>query len=339
MALGNGNLSANSTCALLKTGLCNGSVLHDKDLNNDINTDVSEPETNNLFSSIILLLVTGIIILFNGMLLYCTVKNRKKEWVKSIQQIMYLILSDFIVGILLIPRNALVFMHSVGLSYSTCATISYMLISTQCVSFYHVMAVCIHRCRMARDILLPSCVDRYNYGRESLAIWVGVMLACLPPYLFWGRHGEIIYKCHVEYLFGPMDTGAKIYAFVLYMIPCITTNILYIFVVLKVKMSVRRVHVINTNSNAPINSDASVSQTAQANKKIIRTVGLLLVTFNANIACMAVIIGTLFEPGFTVPRIFQSFALMNNVCNPFIYMTASSTFKNEIYKIILKLKC
>ena len=154
-----------------------------------------------------------------------------------------------------------------------------------------------------------------------------------------GRHGEIIYKCHVEYLFGPMDTGAKIYAFVLYMIPCITTNILYIFVVLKVKMSVRRVHVINTNSNAPINSDASVSQTAQANKKIIRTVGLLLVTFNANIACMAVIIGTLFEPGFTVPRIFQSFALMNNVCNPFIYMTASSTFKNEIYKIILKLKC
>ena len=221
MALNTINNSFDSTCGELKTGPCNDSALK-----NDISAD--QLELRIMIGSIILFLSTFMTIIFNGLLLYCFLKNRKKQWVKNAKQLFYLILSDFIVGLLLLPRNALIFLRTTGLSFTTCAVFSYMLTTTQSVSFYHIMAVCIHRCKMATRINVPMGVDRYNYGRESLFIWVGVLLASVPPYVFWGRHGEIIHKFLLGYIFGPLDTGAKMYLLVLYIIPWIATNILYI---------------------------------------------------------------------------------------------------------------
>ena len=336
MALNTIKNSTNNSCVNLKTGFCNDSALLDLDQNNGTSDD--QLELHILISSLILFLSTVMTIIFNGSILYCILKNRKNQWVKSARQIVYLILSDLIVGFLLLPRNALIFLRTTGLSYSTCATFSYMFITTQSVSFYHIMAVCIHRYRLAIRIHVPMGGDRYNYGRESWIIWIGVMLAYLPPYVFWGRHGEVIFKCLFGYIFGPMDAGAKIYILVLYIIPWITTNLLYIFVLFKVKKSLKRVHAMNTDSNVSTNSDSSTSHTAQANKKILRTVGFLLLTFNASImVTMVIVFGTLFET--VVPRIFQAFVLINNICNPFIYMTASSKLKKETYKILSCLRC
>ena len=195
---------------------------------------------------------------------------------------------------------------------------------------------------MAIRIHIPFNTDSYNYGRESLLLWIGVLVALVPPYVFWGRHGEILDKCRFENVFGSMDAGAKIYLLVLYTIPWITTNILYLFVLFKVKRSLKRVHVINSNTNEPTQTDSSTSQTAQANKKILRTVGFLLLTFNVSIVVsIAIVLGQLFET--VVPHILQSFVLINNICNPFIYMSASSTLKKEtgrvVYEIISIFKC
>ena len=334
MTLNTTNNSANSGDKP-NTDFLNGSAVLDSDTS-------AESELYNMIGSLILLFSTIMTIMFNGSLLFCILKNKRKQWVRNAHQLVYLILSDFIVGFLLLPRNATILIGATRLSFSTCATFSYLLSTTQTVSFYHIMAVCIHRCRMAIRIHIPFNTDSYNYGRESLMLWIGVLVALVPPYVFWGRHGEILDKCRFEYVFGPMDSGAKIYLLVLYTIPWITTNILYLFVLFKVKRSLKRVHVINSNTNEPTQTDSSTSQTAQANKKILRTVGFLLLTFNVTIVVsIAIVLGMLFET--VVPHILQSFVLINNICNPFIYMSASSTLKKEtgrvVYEIISVFKC
>ena len=351
MAVNMSNNMTNSSCGKFEADFCNGSAIL-----NDISDD--KLELHILISSLILLLSTMMIIIFNGVLLYCILMNKKKQWVRNAQQIVYLILSDFIVGLLFLPRNALIFLRSTGLSYSTCAMYSYMFITTQSVSFYHIMAVCIHRFRMANRIHTPMGMDRYNYGRESLLIWIGVLVAFVPPYMLWGRHGEIIYKCLLGYIFGPEDTGSKIYMLVLYIIPWITTNTLYIFVLFKVKKSLKRVHSVNSTANVSTianvstvanvstnhgsftsqNPPTSTSQNALANKKILRTVGLLLLTFNASlIVSIVIVIGTFYET--VIPRIVQSFVLINNICNPFIYLSASSMLKKEAYLMLSNFRC
>ena len=318
----------------LKADLSNSSALFDLAQNNTINAD----QIDLLISGLILFLSTVMAIMFNGALLFSIWKHRKKQWVVNAQQIVYLILSDFLVGVLLLPRNGLIFISPTGLTYRICATFSYMLTTTQSVSFYHMMAVCIHRYKVASQIQMPMGVDNYSYGKESLAIWVGVLLIYLPPYIFWGRHGESVSDCRMGSLFGPSDTGAKIYLFVLYVIPWLTTNFLYVFVLLKVKKSVQRVHADDQDTNAPTNTDSFPSQAVQANKKILLTVGFLLLAFNASlIVCIASILGMLF--GIVIPPIFQSFILVNNICNPFIYISASSSLKKETYGIFLNLRC
>ena len=299
-------------------------------------------DTWELFGAFILLVLTLLTILFNGSLLFCILKNRKKQWTRNAHQIVYLILSDFIVGLLLLPRNAQIFMRDTGIPFTICATFSYILNATQNVSFYHIMAVCIHRVRMAIRIHVPFNTDHYNYGRESLVIWVGVILTLIPPYAIWGPHGEFLHRCRFEYIFGPMGPGAQTYLLVLYIIPWITTNTCYLFVLFKVKRSVRKVHVINTDSNEPTQTDSSASQTAKVNKRILKTVGLLLLAFNVSlVVSIAIVLGVLF--GIVVPHELQPLVLINNICNPFIYMSASSSLKKEtqrvIYEIMSSFKC
>ena len=326
------NTINNSSGGKLKTEFLNGSVIVDLD-DNDSN---AESELYNMIGSLILLLSCVMTILFNGSLLFCMLKNKKKQWMRNAQQIFYLILSDFIVGFLLLPRTATIFIRMSGLPFSMCATFSYILSTTNSVSFYHIMAVCIHRCRMAIRIHVPFDVDRYNYGRESLVIWVGVLLAFVPPYIFWGRHGEILYKCRFESVFGSSDAGAQIYMLVLYVIPWITTNVLYIFVVFKVKKSLQRVHVINNDSKASAHPVSFTSQTEKANKKILRTVGFLLLVFNASImVSMSVVLGELFKT--VIPHIIQPVIFANKLFHPFIYMSASSTLKKETGRVVCEI--
>ena len=68
---------------------------------------------------------------------------------------------------------------------------------------------------MAIRIHVPFNTDSYNYGRESLMLWIGVLVALVPPYVFWGRHGEILDKCRFENVYGPQDASTKIYLLIL----------------------------------------------------------------------------------------------------------------------------
>ena len=238
--------------------------------------------------------------------------------------------------------------------HSTCAIFSYILVTSQSLSYYHILAVCIHRYRMAKRIHWPSAVDTYRYGRESLFIWISVLVVFIPPYLIWGRRGEIRCKCRFEHVFGPTDTGAKLYLLTLFCIPWITTNLLYMIIFLKIRKSLKRVHTVShstvstigTATHGVINerpaaassqqSAPSSSYNAVAAKRVLRTVGYLLLVFNVScVVTISIVLGTIFHTA--IPHIIQSLVLVNNICNPFIYTSTNSTLKKETKRIALEI--
>ena len=178
-----------------------------------------------------------LIILFNSSLLFFILKHKRNPLVRNANQIIFLIMYDFLVGILLLPRTEFIYVRSSEMPYSTCAIFSYSLVTTQSLSYYHILAVCIHRYRLAKRIHLPFATDGYRYGRESLLIWIAVVVIFMPPYIIWGRHGEILFKCRFKNVFGPSDIGAKLYLLILFVVPWITTNVLYVIIFHKIRIS------------------------------------------------------------------------------------------------------
>ena len=321
-------------------------------------TEPNNPESEiyNLIGSAVLFFGCVLTILFNSSLLFCILKNRRKPWVRNANQIIYLILCDFLVGILLLPRTGTIFARTSQMPYSSCALFSYILVTTQSLSYYHILAVCIHRYRMARRIHLQFAVDKYRYGRESLIIWVSVMVIFVPPYFIWGRHGEILFKCRFENVFGPSDIGAKLYLLVLFSLPWITTNVLYIIILHTVRNSLKRVHAVNNDSTLHVSTNRTTSPTHDINnestfptnrmtsapynviatKKVLCTVGYLLLVFNAScVVTISIVLGMLFDT--VIPHIIQPLVLANNICNPFIYASANTTLKQETKKVLLEI--
>ena len=66
------------------TDFLNGSAVLDSE------TSV-ESELYNMVGSLVLLFSTIMTIMFNGSLLFCIVKHKKKQWVRNAHQLVYLI--------------------------------------------------------------------------------------------------------------------------------------------------------------------------------------------------------------------------------------------------------
>lgn len=309
-----------------------------------------------IISSLFLCLCCIVTVFFNLTLFICVLKNRRKAWFRNANQLIYLILSDLIVGVILAPRTALNFLDTGPQPYGTCAAWSYILVSSSAVSYYHILAVCIHRYRMVRNIHKPFVTDNYKYSIESFVIWMTVILIFVPPYVLWGRHGEYILECRLELLFGPSGKRGVVYILVLFFIPWIGTNVIYLIFTIKVWKSLNAVFpAINRSPLSRDNSDIrrkrdllKSSYNLVSHKKILRTVGYLLLVFNISIIAIIFLFTFLLVKNRPVlPGAIMVITLVNNFCNPVIYTSANSTLKAEVKKFIIllfnglkdKLKC
>lgn len=320
-------------------------------------------EKGAISTSIVLGVFCVFAILFNSLLIYCIVVNRKEAWAKQSNQIFYLILSDLVVGLILVPRTIFTLLYLPQKTYQFCAVLNYILVSSQTVSYYHIFAVCFHRYRMVRKMHRPFDKDAYRYSIESAFIWIIVLVACVPPYVFWGRHGEILRICRLDHLFRPSDNMALIYLLILQFIPWVLTNIIYLTISRKMCISLNAVHA-TTNINLSYSNDriscsngrdrtfvqticVSATQASSTvtivpnfsrirNKKVLRTVGYLLLVFNISIlSIMLTFILILSTPGISVPGQFQSLVFVNNICNPFIYAFSYSSLRGKMKRVIL----
>ena len=178
-------------------------------------------------------------ICFNSLLTYILVKNRKQAWARKAAQLFYLVLSDLLCSIILIPRVIFAQLNISQKTYEMCAVLNLTVVTTQIISFYQVLSLCIHRYMVIRKVNFPPGNDKYRYGIESCVIWTVVILLCMPPYYFWGRHGEHLTNCYFANLFGTSDRQALLYLLVLLCIPWVLTNAVYVALVFKMRSTGR----------------------------------------------------------------------------------------------------
>ena len=207
---------------------------------NDTHSSIFAPDYSKFVTLTVVLTLCLFSISLNSLLIYCIVAKRNQAWAKNAKQVFYLILSDLLVSVLMVPR--LIFEPSVGRKpYTFCAVSMFIVMSTQLVSYCHVLALCIHRYMVIRKAHLPSQIDRTRYGIQSLVIWVMMLFASVPPFVFGGKHGEVLFDCRLWYTFGPTDKGAVTYVLVSFCVPWILTNAVYMAISIRVQR-MGRVH-------------------------------------------------------------------------------------------------
>ena len=202
-------------------------------MNGTGNSSSFVPDLSRLVTLTVVLTLCLFSVCLNSLLIYCFVAKRNQTWAKKAKQVFYLILSDLLVSLLLILR--LIFeIASVGRkTYEFCAVFNFTANFTQLVSYYHVLALCIHRYTVVRKAHLPVQSDRTRYGIQSLIIWVTVFLASVPPYVFWGQYGEVLVDCRLWYILRSTDRGAVIYILASFCVPWIITNVVYMAMVFR----------------------------------------------------------------------------------------------------------
>ena len=186
-----------------------------------------------MITFIIFALLCILSICFNSLLTYFPVKHRKQAWARKAKQLFYLVLSDLLCSIIMIPRAIFVQLNIPQKTYEMCAILNFTVVTTQIISFYQVLSLCIHRYMVIRKVHLQSGNDKYRYGIESCVIWIVVILLCVPPYYFWGRHGDVLVGCSFIHLFKPSDRPPWVYILVSLCIPWILTNAVYVTIVFK----------------------------------------------------------------------------------------------------------
>ena len=158
--------------------------------------------TYSVFS--FLSLVCLFLVLSNSMLLHTIISKRKETWTRQTKHIRYLIVCDLVVGVNLFLNITLRLLRFSRKPYWLCAALSFISIASQAASYYHMLAVCIHRFRKLRKIELPNGKDTYRYGVESIFIWIFVLLLSAPPFVISERKDDLP-VCRLNLILRPSD--------------------------------------------------------------------------------------------------------------------------------------
>ena len=283
------------------------------------------------------------LVAFNSILLHTIISNRDKAWVKQTKHIRYLIICDLIAALNLFWSVLLRFRNT---PYWQCAIKTYLSSTTQVVSYYHMLAVCIHRFRKLSRVDLPyEHKDKYRYGIESLFIWLVVLLLSVPPFVISAKN-EDQPVCHTDVLFRPDIVITSIYRLTLSCLPCFLTNVLYCAVLWKMRVRINaiqpvnyEVHFRNTqNANTEEDSESvtirpQLHQTVPitSSNKVNKVIGYLLLVFNISVLS-PVISNALMLAGYEGVWIvlIQTLTYVNNIFSPFIYSLSIGPLRREL---------
>ena len=315
-------------------------------------------ESDTSFSGAIAFLTIGCVFttLFSIYLIICILRIRPRPIAGPIKQILYLTLIDSVFGILLIARTLFAVYTPAEQTYEICAAWSYIFVSTQSVSYAHVLTICIHRYRMVRNLNLPSLTTgRYRHDIESAVIWMTIFLVFLVPFIVWGRPGEILTSCRIDYMFATHEKDPVVYLLFLFCTPWISTNTLYIIITKKLcsRSPISSLNKVHPSTSTATDTGVSGTQlqqketlavrsardvTINRNKQIMRTISILLVLFNISILSYIIILSlTLISKDIIVPAPVYVLGLVNNIGNPFVYASTVSTLRQEMKRLMITL--
>ena len=285
-------------------------------------------------------LLSLFLIVFNSILLRAIISNKDKPWVKQTKHIRYLIICDLIAALNLFWSVLLRFRNT---PYWLCAIKTFLSSSTQLISYYHMLAVCIHRFQKLRKIDLPhGNNDKYRYGTESLFIWIVVLLLSVPPFVISARN-EDLPVCRTDIVFRPDIVITSIYRLTLSCLPCFWTNVLYGALLWKIRVGINKIQPTNyavrfrNTQNVANTDESSASVTKQqavsitSSNKVNKVIGYLLLVLNISVLS-PIISNALMLAGYEGVWIvlIQTLTYVNNIFNPFIYSLSIGPLRREL---------
>ena len=317
------------------------------DRNTSDNHFIAYPSQDGAFYGIfVLILVCLFLIFINSLLLYTInlARKSKQTWVKHTRQMFYLIVCDLIVALGLLLNVAVRLFTTSTKPYWQCAFLNYTAMSTQSVSFYHMLSVCIHRFRKLKKIDLPFGNDKYRYGVESAIIWISVLLISVIPFVILDGEDDAP-ACRIGVLFEPSDViFFTIYFLALMSLPCLLTDMLYCGMLCRMRIRLNQVqpsvHFRNAqDADASNEQEASVSinlqQSAsnsvvgQTANKVNKVIGYLLLVLNIS-ALAPVLMAVMQLNGQESAWFVQQLIYINNIFSPFIYSLSIAPLRTEL---------
>ena len=304
-------------------------------------------KTYSVFSFLSLVCLT--VVLSNSMLLHTIISKRKETWARQTKHIRYLIVCDLVVGVNLF-LNITLRLFKFSKKYWVCAVLSSTSLSSQAASYYHMLAVCIHRFRKLRKIELPNGKDTYRYGAESIFIWIFVLLISAPQFVISGRKYNLP-VCRLNVIIGPSDIMVTlIYVLTLFCLPCFLTNVLFGAVLCRMRFRLNTIQPANqavqfrsaqyTNTNGAaacitIQPPSNQGVITRRSNKVNKVIGYLLLVLNISIlspiiSYVMILVG---YEGVAIGFV-QQLTYINNVFSPFIYSLTIEPLRKELISTI-----
>ena len=331
--------------------------LHIGRTSNKMGAEVAEDHAEYGFVAVMVIHIY--LTLFNALLLYIGLANRTKSWAKKANRVFYLILTDFItgfMGVMFIPVVLATKLDIIQNQYGFCIWYTFAFISCQTATYYHMLAVCIHRYRIARSVYVSTIDEGYKHGLESFCIWMAVMAAAsFPVYATWERK-HYFTSCRVDSVFEYLESPVLLYVLVLYCLPVILTNIIYVAMLCRMKSDMANIqsnnHAIRFENNTALIAAKSpvapvpfiLNQPTNGlclkghRDKATRVIGYILIVLNISIVSPVTAFSMILAGHTSVPPAIQVLTYFNNISSPFIYSLTIDPFREELEVLFHRLR-
>ena len=193
------------------------------------------------------------IIVTNIFVIVCFVKHRKIMNQSTFTiQILTLSFNDLMAGISTLPVYITSF--TTEITYEYCMFRYVLFISAQVVVLFHILGICVYRFLILCQA--TSLQRRSNQGCliiiYVLVIWIVTLIILSSTFIIWGKYRHIMSICSVNEMFQENYKIIVTYWIVLFIVPAVFTNVIYLAMILRLCNIARIITPVNSyNNSAP----------------------------------------------------------------------------------------
>ena len=232
----------------------------------DIGNTTNNQSTNNTYTSVRIygdnaspafagfsMICSAWIIVTNIFVLICFVKHRKIMNQSTFTiQILTLSFNDLMAGISTLPVYITSFTPEI--TYEYCMFRFVLILSAQVVVLFHILGICVYRFLVVCQATSP--LPRRNQGRliviYVLVIWIVILIILTSAFLIWGKYRHVLSICSLNEMFQENYKTMVICSIVLFIVPAVFTNVMYLAMILRLCFIARKITPVNSyNISAP----------------------------------------------------------------------------------------
>ena len=189
------------------------------------------------------------VLVTNSLVLMCVVFNRRAVKTFINLQILSLSITDFLEGLSFIPVVMMFQNPAALLTFWSCAVFLYSYLTAQFASILHALSICIYRLltlmrRRGNSEISPFGMYKKLFIQVA-ALWVGCLVFVLIVFVSFGKYRDSnIRTCSLDELFQQNYSFSITILNTMRVIPHVTTNVIYVYILILLSKIWKRVNVI-----------------------------------------------------------------------------------------------